>query len=671
MTIAVTPEMTDEHHWIVYTIMGISFIVILAFIIFRLNKCFAKCIKTPRINSIITTENPILYRNQQSTSHPLQNITAIMVNNDDQAVAVPIQNNQNKLHEYAFEDFLLIRGEQISDGSFGPAYRGTLKKGAIEKTVAIKLINTSETQVIITDISTVLKLEHPNIVKIHGCKIDPRNSNIHIIITEYVAKGSILKYLETFNIQDNSNFKHFLEVTKDIAKGLEYLFSQDIVHRDLAARNILVTEDNHAKISFFGLARLCNVNGVYQCMRSYAPEVIGENYTFTKMSDIWSFGVTMYEIFYYGKAPYQDVKSFKDLIKLIKTRPLEKPYKCPDEIYEKLMLPCWKIDPEERPEINQILITIDELLTENPIYHRNQQSTSHPSQNIAAIMVNNDDQAVTVPIQNNQNKLYEYAFEDFLLIRGEQISEGSFGPAYRGTLKKGGVEKTVAIKLINTTETQKGISTMLKLEHPNVVKMHGYKIDPENFNIHIIIMEYVAKGSILKYLKTFNIRDNSNFKHFLELTKDIAKGLEYLFSQDIVHRDLVARNILVTEDNHAKIGLARHSNDHGVYPIKWCSPEVIDKKIYTKMSDIWSFGVTMYEIFSYGKAPYQHVKSLEDFLELIDLIKTRPLQKPNECPDEIYEKLMLPCWKIDPEERPAINQILITIDELLASFEIS
>uniref|UniRef100_A0A336MM16 CSON014132 protein n=1 Tax=Culicoides sonorensis TaxID=179676 RepID=A0A336MM16_CULSO len=265
-------------------------------------------------------------------------------------------------------NFILIRGEPIGEGWFGQIYKGTLKKQEKEETVAIKLIETTKIHEIIPEISTMLKLEHRNIVKMHDYKTDPGNDHNHIIIMEYVAKGSILKYLETLNTQDNSNFKHFLELTKDIAKGLEYLFNQKIVHRDLAARNILVTEDNHAKISDFGLARHCDVNGAYQCtssilipMKWYAPEAI-DNKTYTKMSDIWSFGVTMYEIFSYGQAPFKDAKDTEDLKNLIRTSPLEKPDRCPVEIYEKLMLPCWKIDPEERPEISQICITIDELL---------------------------------------------------------------------------------------------------------------------------------------------------------------------------------------------------------------------------------------------------------------------------------------------------------------------
>uniref|UniRef100_A0A336LXS9 CSON007500 protein n=1 Tax=Culicoides sonorensis TaxID=179676 RepID=A0A336LXS9_CULSO len=211
-------------------------------------------------------------------------------------------------------------------------------------------------------------------------------ATVNCVFCQRSVRLSYKKYESSEGVKcifnNNSNFKHFLELAKDIAKGLQYLFNENIVHRDLAARNILVTEDNQAKISDFGLARHCNVNGDYQCTNPgpipakwYSPEAI-DNKTYTKMSDIWSFGVTMYEIFSYGEAPYQHVKCVEDLINLIKTKPLDKPDKCSVEIYEKLMQPCWKIDPKERPKINQILTTIDELLANFESF--NQISTEKP-----------------------------------------------------------------------------------------------------------------------------------------------------------------------------------------------------------------------------------------------------------------------------------------------------
>lgn len=141
---------------------------------------------------------------------------------------------------------------------------------------------------------------------------------------------------------------------------MDYLESHHFVHRDLAARNILLASKNQAKISDFGLSRaLCTDNNYYQASQGgkwpikwYAPE--SYNYgTFSHASDVWSFGVTLWEMFSYGLAPYGDMKGV-DVIKLVEIgQRLAKPTKCPDNVYQ-IMENCWNYNPKDRPSFRHL-----------------------------------------------------------------------------------------------------------------------------------------------------------------------------------------------------------------------------------------------------------------------------------------------------------------------------
>lgn len=141
---------------------------------------------------------------------------------------------------------------------------------------------------------------------------------------------------------------------------MNFLESHHFVHRDLAARNILLASKHQAKISDFGLSRaLCTGNDYYQASQGgkwpikwYAPESF--NYgTFSHASDVWSFGVTLWEMFSYGEAPYGDLKGV-DVIKLVEIgKRLSKPKLCPDNVFQ-IMENCWNYNPKDRPTFRHL-----------------------------------------------------------------------------------------------------------------------------------------------------------------------------------------------------------------------------------------------------------------------------------------------------------------------------
>jgi len=187
-------------------------------------------------------------------------------------------------------------------------------------------------------------------------------------------------------------------------------------------------------------------------------------------------------------------------------------------------------------------------------------------------------------------------------------------------------------------------------------------------------MEYLSKGSLSDFLRTPEILRRLSELDLLNMCAHVAAGLHYLEDRNIVHRDLAARNLLVTEVDGryiikiADFGLSREV--HGVFksaqahiPVKWSPPEVIQSNQYSTKSDIWSFAVAVWEIFTYGEAPYTGLSNVD----AVEAIMKRGLRlpRPENCPEELYN-IMLMCWQPDPTLRPSFNyiwqQLTIMID---------
>ncbi|ESO83848.1 hypothetical protein LOTGIDRAFT_132723 [Lottia gigantea] len=152
-----------------------------------------------------------------------------------------------------------------------------------------------------------------------------------------------------------------------------------------------------------------------------------------------------------------------------------------------------------------------------------------------------------------------------------------------------------------------------------------------------------------------------------------ARGMEYLASKKYIHRDLAARNVLLSEDNVIKIsdfGLAKDcyknleykKKGDGPVPVKWMALESLTHKCYTTKSDVWSYGVLMYELFSLGGNPYSGIELNEKFIGLLK--SGYRMEKPEHASDDIY-KVMLQCWDADPEKRPTFTQLVNRMGDFL------
>ncbi|PNJ18152.1 MATK isoform 3 [Pongo abelii] len=240
------------------------------------------------------------------------------------------------------------------------------------------------------------------------------------------------------------------------------------------------------------------------------------------------------------------------------------------------------------------------------------------------------------------------------LTLGAQIGEGEFGAVLQGEY----LGQKVAVKNIKCDVTAQAFldetAVMTKMQHKNLVRLLGVILHQGLY----IVMEHVSKGNLVNFLRTRG-RALVNTAQLLQFSLHVAEGMEYLESKKLVHRDLAARNILVSEDLVAKVsdfGLAkaeRKGLDSSRLPVKWTAPEALKHGKFTSKSDVWSFGVLLWEVFSYGRAPYPKM-SLKEVSEAVE--KGYRMEPPEGCPGPVHV-LMSSCWEAEPARRPPFRKL--------------
>uniref|UniRef100_A0A4W6FC20 Receptor protein-tyrosine kinase n=1 Tax=Lates calcarifer TaxID=8187 RepID=A0A4W6FC20_LATCA len=253
------------------------------------------------------------------------------------------------------------------------------------------------------------------------------------------------------------------------------------------------------------------------------------------------------------------------------------------------------------------------------------------------------------------------------LKRVKILGSGAFGTVYKGIWVPEGetVKIPVAIKILNETTGPKAnvefmdeALIMASMEHPHLVRLLGVCLSP---TIQLVT-QLMPHGCLLDYVHEH--KDNIGSQLLLNWCVQIAKGMMYLEERRLVHRDLAARNVLVKSPNHIKItdfGLARlldadekeYNADGGKMPIKWMALECIHYRKFTHQSDVWSYGVTIWELMTFGGKPYDGIPTREipDILE-----KGERLPQPPICTIDVY-MVMVKCWMIDADSRPKFKEL--------------
>ncbi|CAB3373126.1 Hypothetical predicted protein [Cloeon dipterum] len=265
----------------------------------------------------------------------------------------------------------------------------------------------------------------------------------------------------------------------------------------------------------------------------------------------------------------------------------------------------------------------------------------------------------------------EWEFPRNLLVLGKVLGEGAFGKVMQAEgqgILDSGVKTVVAVKMLKEGHTD---SEMLDLvSEMEMMKMIGSHINIINLlgcctqdGPLYVIVEFAPHGNLRDFLRKH--RPSSGYEPAIGHCKDkntltqkdlvsfayqVARGMEYLASRRCIHRDLAARNVLVSEDYILKIadfGLARDVHQHDYYrkttdgrlPVKWMAPEALFQRVYTTQSDVWSYGVLLWEIMTLGGTPYPSVPSVEKLFQL--LRSGHRMEKPPCCSLEMYKSCQI------------------------------
>ncbi|XP_028394324.1 ephrin type-B receptor 1-B-like isoform X2 [Dendronephthya gigantea] len=300
----------------------------------------------------------------------------------------------------------------------------------------------------------------------------------------------------------------------------------------------------------------------------------------------------------------------------------------------------------------------------------------------------------------NLEVVYVHVLKDWeispndLKVLDKNLGAGQFGVVKQGlyTPQNGEPEK-VAIKMLKENASESELLDLLaeikvlkeanKEKHPNIIKFIGSCFMKGR---RVMVTEFCPGGNLRKFLIKSRINDNSSDSHniyvnitstlsdrqLLKLAVDVACGMVHLSSRKFLHRDLAARNILLGEENVAKIcdfGLARDvgsaekyiRNTQNLLPVKWMSVESLFDGVFTTASDVWSFGVLLYEIATLGEEPYKNIPARA---VITHVESGGRMSKPPHCSNEVYE-IMSNCWKVDPKERPTFPEILRALRDML------
>ncbi|XP_012589186.1 PREDICTED: tyrosine-protein kinase receptor UFO [Condylura cristata] len=285
-----------------------------------------------------------------------------------------------------------------------------------------------------------------------------------------------------------------------------------------------------------------------------------------------------------------------------------------------------------------------------------------------------------------KEKLRDVMVDRHKVALGKTLGEGEFGAVMEGQLNQDDsvlkvAVKTMKIAICTRSELEDFLSEavcMKEFDHPNVMRLIGVCFqgsDREGFPAPVVILPFMKHGDLHSFLLYSRLGDQPVFLPTQMLVKfmaDIASGMEYLSTKRFIHRDLAARNCMLNENMSvcvADFGLSKKIYNGDYYrqgriakmPVKWIAIESLADRVYTSKSDVWSFGVTMWEIATRGQTPYPGVENSEiyDYLR-----QGNRLKQPVDCLDGLYA-LMFRCWELNPRDRPSFAELREDLEKTL------
>ncbi|XP_076899898.1 receptor like protein kinase S.2-like [Bidens hawaiensis] len=528
----------------------------------------------------------------------------------------------------------------IGSGAYGAVYKAELNHHDIRSSLAMKVQNkdeyakppytvaikrifsredNQEKEVFLVELDVLSRCEHPNIVSLCGCCVEGSEM---LLVYEYASNGSLDNYLESTDKKVNLTWAQRLKMCIDIAQGLNYLHTnmdekRKIIHRDIKSANIVLGKNWEAKIADFGLSKLFPMNHQASTINTnivagtsvYLDPEYDRTGSLKRASDIYSFGVVLFEIFT-GKVAYDPIymKQKKRGLAPIARKHFEMgtlikdmldPNTMDDEAYElgltlklrpdhnslnvfsRIAYQCGAKTQAERPTIEVVIKELNKALCFQ------------------------ENRLISLRISLEDIKMGVGNFSD-----SNCIMIGEYGMFYNGKVQYNNSHKEVVVKRFNRFGQEDGFlkefEVLFKYRQENIISLVGYCKEMDE---RIIVYENASMGSLDMFLN-----DNRfTWIKRLKICIDIANGLKFIHGgqvgQDVeIHRDIKSSIILLTKDWKAKVcgfehALTYTTNKEIEYVINdfagtpgYCDPLYWETKFLTKESDIYSLGVILFEI---------------------------------------------------------------------------
>ncbi|NXG39953.1 JAK3 kinase, partial [Dromaius novaehollandiae] len=582
----------------------------------------------------------------------------------------------------------LTRGESLGQGSFTQIYKG-IKRDQKEDEyyqteVVLKVMDSSHhncSESFLEAASIMSQVSHKHLVLLHGVSLG-RDS---IMVQEYVRHGPLDLYLKKNQSEGKVTTSWKLQVAKQLAYALNYLEDKKITHGNVSAKKVLLTREGDAASGSPPFIKL-NDPGVSVTVLAkemlvdripwVAPECVSDPGSLALPADKWSFGATLWEIFSGGNMPVSLLEPRKKL------HFYESGLQLPTPKWTELatlITQCMDYQPQRRPcfravirDLNSLITSDYELLSDLSPSDATQRDSFWGYEHVA---------------MRHDPTLFEERHLKYISLLGK----GNFGsvelcrydPLGDSTGELVAVKKLQQDSAKELRDFEREIQILHSLQHDFIVKYRGVCYSRGRRGLRLV-MEYLPNGCLRDYLQ----KNQHRLEHrtLLLYAWQICKGMEYLGAQRCVHRDLANRNILVESETHVKIGdfglakLLPQDKDYyvvrepGQSPVFWYAPESLADNVFSRASDIWSFGVLLYELFTYSnksKSPSEEFlrmmgtdKAAQIICSLLELLKdNRRLPAPAGCPVEVYA-LMLSCWAFAPGGRPTFGELAPRIEAL-------
>ncbi|NXG88353.1 JAK3 kinase, partial [Stercorarius parasiticus] len=529
------------------------------------------------------------------------------------------------------------------DGGWGRAAHtcgGTMSESRLRDVTEpgyVIVPDSSRSQSFLEAASIMSQLSHKHLVLLHGVSLGKDS----IMVQEYVRYGPLDLYLKKNQGEGKVTTSWKLQVAKQLAYALNYLEDKKITHGNVSAKKVLLTREGDAASGSPPFIKL-NDPGVSVSVLAkemlveripwVAPECLSDPKSLALPADKWSFGATLWEIFSGGNMPVSLLEPQKNTMDRSSHPGIS-------------LLARGSGDPGHAGKGTSPGADGHPPHPEMGV----SQGSGAPQPRCAA--------AVAAGSSNNQPPPERHLKYISLLGKGNfgSVELCRYDPLGDSTGELVAVKKLQQDSAKELRDFEREIHILHSLQHDFIVQYRGVCYSRGRRGLRLV-MEYLPNGCLRDYLQKNQPR--LDHRTLLLYAWQICKGMEYLGSQRCVHRDLASRNILVESETHVKIGdfglakLLPQDKDYyvvrepGQSPVFWYAPESLADNIFSRASDVWSFGVLLYELFTYSnksKSPSEEFlrmmgteKTTQIICHLLELLKdNRRLPAPSGCPVEV------------------------------------